>query len=73
MKCIRCQYGLCHDITGNINGATDDIYNCMEILVSDPEKYFHYGTHGQFIVILSRTRIMKNTIFFLQIMKQFVD
>ena len=38
-------------------------YNRMEILVSDTEKIFSLWDRGQFIVILSLTRIMKNTIF----------
>ena len=43
LKYILCQYGLRNYITGNIQGAMGDTYNCMEILVSDIEKYFHYG------------------------------
>ena len=40
-----------------------DTYNCMEILVSDTEKLSSLRDSGQLIVILSRTRITKNTIF----------
>ena len=40
-----------------------DTYSCMAISVSDTEKLFLLWYRGQFIVILSRTRIMKNTIF----------
>ena len=40
-----------------------DTYNGMEILLSDTEKIFSLWDRGQLIVILSRTRIIKNTIF----------
>ena len=40
-----------------------DTYNCMAISVSDTEKIFSLWDRGLFIVILSRTRMMENTIF----------
>jgi hypothetical protein len=40
-----------------------DTYYCMAISVSDIEKLFSLWDHGQLIVILSCTRLMKNTIF----------
>ena len=40
-----------------------DKYNHVEILVSDTEKLFLLWDCGQLIVVLSRTRIMKNTTF----------
>ena len=40
----------------------DDTYNCMAVLVSDTD-FFSLWDRGQFIFILSRTRIMKHTIF----------
>ena len=43
MKCILRQYGLLHYVTGTINGAMGDTYNCMEILVIEIEKYLHCG------------------------------
>ena len=50
-------------ITGTISGAIGYTYNHMEILVSDTAKLFSLWDCGQLIVILSRTRIMKNTLF----------
>ena len=50
-----------------------DTYNRMEILVRDIEILFSLWDRGQLIVILSRTRIIKNTILLVQIMKVFVD
>ena len=41
-----------------------DTYNLMAVLVSDTEKLFYLWDFGQFIVILLRTRVMKNNIFF---------
>ena len=63
LKCIRRQYGLRYYFAGTINGAMGDTYNLMEIPVSDTEKIFSLWDRGQLIVILSRTRIMKNNIF----------
>ena len=40
-----------------------DTYNCIEILVSNTEKIFSLWDRGQLIVILSRTRIIKDNIF----------
>ena len=63
MKCILIHYGLCHYVNGNIHGAMGDTYNRMAILVRDTENIFSLWDRGQLIVILSRTRIMKNIIF----------
>ena len=63
MKWIRSQYGLLNYVTGNIHGAMGDTYNRMVISVSDTEKLSSLWDHGQLIFILSRTRIVKNTIF----------
>ena len=73
LKCIRHQYGLRHYVTGNIHGAMGDTYNCMAILVKDTEQLCSLWDRGQLIVILSRTRIMKNHIFSVQRKKQFAD
>ena len=43
LKCIFRQYLLRHCVSEIIHGAMGDTYNCMEILVSQFEKYFHYG------------------------------
>ena len=40
LKRICRHYGLRHYVTGTIHGAMGDTYNCMEILVSNTEKYF---------------------------------
>ena len=63
LKCIRRQYGLRHCVTGCIHGAIGDTYNRMVILVSNIEKLFSLWDRCQLIIILSWTRIMKNTIF----------
>ena len=63
LKCICCQYGFRHYVTGTIHGAMGDTYNCMVILVSDTKKIFSLWDRSQFIVILLCTRIMKNNIF----------
>ena len=63
VKCILFQYGLHHYVTGNIHGAIGETYHCTEIMVSDTKKLFSLWDCGQLIVILSRTRIIKNTIF----------
>ena len=63
IKCIRRQYGLRHYVTGTIHSAMGDTYNRMAISVSNVDKLFSLCDRGQLIVILSRTRIMKNTIF----------
>ena len=60
LKCILHQYGLIHYVTGTIHGAMGDTYNLMEITVSDTENLFSLWDRGQLIVILSRTRIIKN-------------
>ena len=41
----------------------DDTYNIMATLVRDIEKIFSLWYRGQLIIILLRTRIMINTIF----------
>ena len=63
LKCIRHHYGLRHYITGTIHGTIGDTYNRMSILASDTEKIFSLWDCGQLIVVLSRTRIIKNTFF----------
>ena len=40
-----------------------DTYICMAISVSDTEKLFSLWDRGHLIVILLRTRIMKNNFF----------
>ena len=52
IKCICCQYGLHHYVTGTIHSAMGDTYNCMAISVSDIEKLFSLWDRGQLIVIL---------------------
>ena len=63
IKCLRRQYGLRHYVTGTIHSAMGDTYSRMAISVSDIEKLFALWDRGQLVAILSRTRIMKNTIF----------
>ena len=63
VKCFRRQYGLRHYVSGTIHSAMGDTYNRMAISVSDFEKQYSLWDRGQLIVILSRTRLMKNTIF----------
>ena len=43
LKCTLRQYGLRHYVTWTIHYAMSDTYIGMDILVSDTEKYFHYG------------------------------
>ena len=64
LKCIRRQYGLCHYVTETIHVAMRDTYSRIEISVSGNEKLSLLWDRGQLIVILPRTRIIKNTIFF---------
>ena len=59
----RQQYGLKHYVTGTIHSAMGDTYFKMAVSVSDSQDQFKLWDSGQLIVILSRTRIMKNTIF----------
>ena len=73
LKCIRRQYGLRHYVNGNIHGEMGDTYNCMAISVRDTEQLFSLCDHGQLIVILSRTRIIKILFLSVQIMKNFAD
>ena len=63
LKCIHRQYGLHHYATGTIHGSKSHTYNGMAISVSDTEKICSLRDHGQLIVILLRTRIIKNNIF----------
>ena len=63
LKCISRQYGLRHYVTSTMHGAMGDKYNRMAISVSDIEKLSSLWDRGKLIVILSRTRITKNTIF----------
>ena len=56
-------YALRRCVAGTIHCAMVDTYNCMEILVSNIENIYSLWDHGQLILILYRTRIMKNTIF----------
>jgi hypothetical protein len=63
VKCFRRQYGLRHYVSGTIHSAMGDTYNIMAISVSDFEKQYSLWDRCQLIVILSRTRLMKNTIF----------
>jgi len=46
-----------------MHSAMDNIYQHMAISVSDLEKQYSLWDGGQLIVILSRTQLMKNTIF----------
>ena len=63
MKYVRRQYGLRHYVTGTIHSAMGDTYNRMAISVSDIQKIYSLWDKGQLVVIISRTRLMKNTIF----------
>ena len=58
----REQYGLRHYVTGTIHSAMGDTYFSMAISISDIQKSLKLWDRGQLIVILSCTRIMKNTI-----------
>ena len=63
LKLIRRQYGLRHYVTGTIHDAMGDTYNRIAILVSDTERLCSLWDRCQLIVVFSRTRILKNTLF----------
>lgn len=63
VQAVRRQYGLRHFITGTIHGAMGDTYYIMATSVSNVIKQLRLWEKGQLIVLISRTRTMKNTIF----------
>ena len=63
IQATRRQYGLRHFITGAIHGAMGDTYHLMAIAVSHRNKQLRLWGKGQLIVVISRTRLIKNTIF----------
>lgn len=62
-KVQRQQYGIRNYVTGTIHSAMGDTYTRMAVAISNLLKLFTLWDRGQLIVILSRTRLMENTIF----------
>ena len=63
IKSMRKQYGLRHYVTGTLHSAMGDTHHKMALSISDVQKEYSLWDRGQLIVAISRTRIMKNTIF----------
>lgn len=63
VQAIRKQYGLRHRISSTIHAAMGDTLKSMATEISRYIEDFKLWDKGQLIVILSRTRIGKNSIF----------
>lgn len=63
MQCIRKQYCLRHRITGTIHSAMGDTYESMASSISNTDPNFSLWDRGQLVVIISRTKCPKKTIF----------
>ena len=63
LQAQRKQYGLKHRVTGTIHSAMGDTYESMATMISTTDKNFSLWDKGQLIVIISRTRDPKKTIF----------
>lgn len=63
LQAQRKQYGLKHRVTGTIHAAMGDTYDSMATMISETDPNFGLWDKGQLIVILSRTRDPKKTIF----------
>ena len=59
----RKQYGLRHRVTGTIHSAMGDTFESMATSISLTDSNFGLWDKGQLIVIISRTRDPKKTIF----------
>ena len=59
----RKQYGLKHRVTSTIHAAMGDTLPIMATEISRNDANFKLWDKGQMIVILSRTKLAKNTIF----------
>ena len=63
MQAKRKQYGLKHYVTGTIHAAMGDTLQSMATEVSLSNCNFKMWDKGQMIVILSRSKYAKDTIF----------
>ena len=63
IKAIRRQCGLRHYVTSAVHRAMGDAHHKMATSISASNKLLKLWDRGQLIAILSRTRLMKNTIF----------
>ena len=59
----RKQYGLKHRVTGTIHAAMGDTLLSMATEISKNDANYRLWDKGQLVVILSRTKLAKNTIF----------
>jgi len=62
-QCIRKQYSLRHKLTATIHGAMGHTYERMASQISHTDPDFGLCDKGQLVVIISRTRDPKHTIF----------
>ena len=60
---MRKQHGLRHCVTGTMHSAMGDAHDEMAISMSDASEILSLWDRGQLVVALSRTRLMKKTIF----------
>ena len=60
---MRKQYGLKHKVTGTIHSAMGDTLISMATEISSADPDFKIWGKGQLVVLLSRTKEAKNTIF----------
>ena len=63
MQAKRKQYGLKHHVTSTIHAAMGDTLSSMATEISCNNSNFKMWDKGQMIVILSQTRLAKDTIF----------
>lgn len=63
MQARRKQYGLKHYVSSTIHGAMGDTLTFMATTISNNDSNFNLWDKGQLIVILSRTKFAKNSIF----------
>ena len=59
----RKQYGLKHHVSLTIHAAMGDTLPYIATTISQSDSNFHLWDKGQLVVILSRTKIAKNSIF----------
>jgi hypothetical protein len=60
---MRKQYGLKHKVTGTIHSAMGDTLLSMATEISNDDPDFRIWEKGQLVVLLSRTKEARNTIF----------
>ena len=63
MQARRKQYGLKHYVSATIHAAMGDTLPYMATTISNNDPNFNLWDKGQLIVILSRTKVAKNSIF----------